>query len=256
MTATTQGYLFDLDGTIYTGNQLIPGAAETIARLEKSGIPFRFVTNTTSKPRSVIVKKLESLGINVPAGHIFTAPAIAAGYLQSENISDCYVLVQPSLLVDLPAVQHTDEKPQAVLVGDMGDDFTYNKINRAFRFLMEGSRFISLANNRFFKKSDGLYIDVGAFVAALEFATQSKAECIGKPSLTFFKTAADDMGIDLKDLTMIGDDLESDVLGAQAHGLTGILVRTGKFKSSTLDQAKTQPNRIIDSVADLLTDSV
>ncbi len=246
-----KGYLLDLDGTVYTSDELIPGADHAIAELQSRNIPFRFVTNTTSKPRKRVVEKLGDLGIDVPSEHIFTAPAVAADYLTSRKITRCYFLLRPSLLADMPEVVADDEDPEAVLVGDLGDDFTYNKLNRAFRFVLDGATFISLAQNRYFKKPEGLFMDVGAFVAALEYATGQSAECIGKPSKTFFEIAALSMNLDLEEVAMIGDDPESDVLGAQKHGLTGVQVRTGKFDPEWLERLERKPDHVIDSIAEL-----
>ncbi|MEM6822803.1 MAG: TIGR01458 family HAD-type hydrolase [Verrucomicrobiota bacterium] len=246
-----RGILLDLDGTVYIGNELIPGADKTIEFLRKHDIPFRFVTNTTSKPRSEVSSKLASLGISVPVEDIFTAPAIAASYLKAKGISRCFFLLRPSLMGDLPEVQAVDENPQAVLVGDLGDDFTYNKLNRAFRFIEEGAAFITMAKNRYFRKPDGLYLDVGAFVAALEYASRTEARCIGKPSHTFFQIAADSMDLPLSQIAMIGDDIESDVFGAQDVGLFGIQVQTGKFNREFLTHSEKKPDQILPSLADL-----
>lgn len=246
------GYLFDLDGTVHIGEDPVPGAVETLHALQERGTPFRFVTNTTSKPRRRIQRKLAAMGLDIPAEHIFTAPAAAADHLAAEGITYCYFLLRPALLADLPEVLAVDEAPQAVLIGDLGDDFTYNKLNRAFRFIQEGARFITLARNRYYKRSEGLFLDVGAFVAALEFATGITAECIGKPSKTFFDIACASMDLPPSRVAMVGDDLESDVLGSMAHGLTGIQVETGKFDRSQLDASGRQPDRVIPSIAALL----
>jgi len=245
------GYLFDLDGTITMGDQMIDGADHIITTLQDRNIPFRFVTNTTSKPRKQIVEKLRKLGLDIPAGHIFTAPAVAARFLETHGLVRCYFLLKPSLLADLPQVIADDESPQAVVLGDLGDDFTYNKLNRAFRFIEEGAEFITLARNRFYQKPEGRFMDVGCFVAALEYATRTQATCIGKPSKEFFQIAARSMGLEPGQLAMVGDDLENDVLAAQSHGFTGIAVRTGKFHSQQLKGVSTQPDLVLDSVSEL-----
>lgn len=246
------GVLFDLDGTVYEGDHAIPGTVETLAALRDHRIPYCFVTNTTSKPRATVVERLRLAGIDARPEQIFTAPAVARGWLHDQRLTRCYFLLRPPLLADLDGIQAVEENPQAVVVGDMGDDFTYNKLNRAFRFLLDSKcAFVTLAANRYFKGSDGLCLDVGAFVAALEFATGRKATLIGKPSPAFFGVACASLRSSPEHTVMIGDDLESDALGAQLCGLRGVLVRTGKFREEQLAASEQKPNAVIDSVADL-----
>lgn len=247
-----RGVLFDLDGTVYEGDRAIPGAVDTLAELRARGLPYCFVTNTTSKPRSAVVERLRQAGIAATPEQIFTAPAVARDWLLEKQLTRCYFLLRAPLLADLEGIEAVDEAPQAVVVGDMGDDFTYNKLNRAFRFLLdEKCAFITLAVNRFFKGSDGLNLDVGAFVAALEYATHRRAELIGKPSPAFYQVACTSLGAEPSKVVMIGDDLESDALGAQACGLKGVLVRTGKFRAEQVERSESKPDAVLDSVADL-----
>jgi len=231
-----RGVLFDLDGTIYQGNELIEGASATLEWLRKAEIPFCFVTNTTSKPRQVVVDKLGRLGVDVPVDSIFTAPAVAHRYLLEHDLRRCYFLLKPTLLADFQGIETVDEDPQAVVIGDLGDEFSYNNLNRAFRFLLDGARFITLARNRYFHGKDGLSLDVGPFAAALEYATQQEAILIGKPAETFFHTAVESLGITPGETLMVGDDVESDVLGAQAVGLHGLAVKTGKYRADLMPE--------------------
>lgn len=225
-----RGVLFDLDGTIYQGDRLIDGVQETLRGLADRQMSFRFVTNTTSKPRQEVVKKLGKLGIDVPVDSIFTAPAVAHQFLIENNLRRCFFLLKPSLLADFPGIEAVEEDPDAVVIGDLGDQFGYNNLNLAFEFLLSEARFLTLARNRFFKKSGKLSLDVGPFVAALEYATEREAELLGKPSITFYREAVDSMKLEPSQVVMIGDDLEGDVLGSQKAGLQGLAVRTGKFQ--------------------------
>lgn len=147
-----------------------------------------------------------------------------------------------------------DTAPQAVVIGDLGEGFSYARLNKAFRLLLDpGCAFITLARNRFFKVDDGLNMDSGAFVAALEYASGRVSELVGKPARSFYHTAAASMDLPPGNVIMIGDDLESDALGAQAAGLHGVLVRTGKFRVDQLAAKEGKPDAVWDSVADLLT---
>jgi HAD superfamily hydrolase (TIGR01458 family) len=136
-------------------------------------------------------------------------------------------------------------------VGDIGNDLTYGILNRAFRFLLDGAAFITLARNRYFRGMDGLCLDVGSFVAALEYATQREAVLIGKPAREFFLLACHSMGVPSEATVVIGDDLEADIGGAKAAGSTGVLVRTGKFRPGQIGKSDISPDAILDSLADL-----
>lgn len=246
-----KGFLIDLDGTLLEGERLIPQAASSLTWLKSQRIPYRFVTNTTSKPRHAILQKLERLGLAVTADEIFSAPVIARDYLLKRGLTRCYPLIKSSLQEDLEGIDLVEESPQAVLVGDIGDELTYAKMNLAFRFLLDGVAFIALARNRYFRGSDGLCLDVGSIVAALEYATQREALLIGKPSSEFFHLAGQSMDVPQESIAVIGDDLEADVGGGKEASYVGILVRTGKFHPDQLEKSKVVPDVILDSLASL-----
>ena len=147
----------------------------------------------------------------------------------------------------------TDDDPEGVLVGDLGSAFTFDRLNSAFRSLQGGARLVAIHRNRFWLPESGPTLDAGPFVAALEFATGVEATLVGKPSAAFFRTAAEQAGVDLQGLAVVGDDVESDVRGAKAAGLVAVQVRTGKFdaeRNAGLPDEQ-QPDHIIDSILDL-----
>jgi HAD superfamily hydrolase (TIGR01458 family) len=222
-----RGLLIDLDGTLYTESGPIPGARETLTRLETAGIPYRYVTNTTRKPRREIVDRLREL--DFPARqHLIFAPAAAANtLLQGRRVQ---ALVAEAILEDLSGVTLVDEAPEYILVGDLGNGFDYARLNAAFRRLMDGANLVALQKNRFWEEADGPSLDAGPFVAALEYASGKTATVVGKPEPTFFEAALRDLGLEAKDVAMVGDDAEADVAGTQAAGLLGIQVRTGKYR--------------------------
>jgi HAD superfamily hydrolase (TIGR01458 family) len=246
-----KGFLIDLDGTVVEANRLIPGVLETLAWLRDQGLPYRFVTNTTSKPRAVILEKLRGLGLTLAPEELFTAPVIGREYLLSRGLTRCFPLIKASLQVDLEGVDLVTESPQAVLVGDIGDELTYDNLNRAFRFLLDGAAFIALARNRYFRGEDGLCLDVGSIVAALEYGSQREAILVGKPAGDFFRLAGENLGVLPESVAVIGDDLEADALGGKNAGGFGILVRTGKFRPEQLEKASVAPNVVLDSFASL-----
>jgi phospholysine phosphohistidine inorganic pyrophosphate phosphatase len=249
--AKIQGFLIDLDGTVVEANKLIPGVPEALAWLREKGLPYRFVTNTTSKPREAVLAKLRQVGLEISPDELFTAPIIGREYLRSRGLTRCYPLIKASLQVDLEGVDLVEESPQAVLVGDIGDELTYEKLNRCFRFLLDGAAFIALAQNRYFRGEDGLCLDVGSIVAALEYASQRQSILVGKPAAEFFALAGKSLGVPAESIAVIGDDLESDALGGKNAGGFGLLVRTGKFRADQLEQSPAKPDAVIDSLANL-----
>jgi HAD superfamily hydrolase (TIGR01458 family) len=245
------GFLVDLDGTVVEGGKLVPGAAEALRMLARKEIPYRIVTNTTSKPRSAILAQMRALGLELRPEQVITAPIIGRDYLNSEGITRCFPLLKSSLLEDLAPIEFVESSPQAVVVGDIGDDLTYPALNRAFRFILDGAAFITLARNRYFRGADGLCLDVGSLVAALEYATQTEAVLIGKPAREFFLFACQDMAVPWESTVVIGDDLEADVAGAMASGAAGVCVRTGKSRAAQLEKSGIVPDMILDSLANL-----
>jgi HAD superfamily hydrolase (TIGR01458 family) len=221
------GVLIDLSGTIHRGSAVIPGAPQAIRLLREAGVPFRFVTNTSRKTRQMLHADLERFGIEVPAEHIFTAPSAVRRHLLAHRLSP-YLLIHPNLeaeFSDLP-----QGEPNAVVVALAQHAFTYEALNRAYRLLQAGAPLLATGRTRHFQGEDGLDLDAGPFVALLEYAADTRALVLGKPSADFFLEAAGELGCRPEETVMIGDDAASDVGGALAAGLKGILVRTGKYR--------------------------
>lgn len=162
-------------------------------------------------------------------------------------------------LTEAPAVKQVlfvcfaDDAKQAyaVVIGDLGSDWTFDRLNRAFRQLQSGAHFVAMQKNRYWQTGDGLTLDAGPFVAALEYATGRDAVLVGKPSAAFIEGAAASMGLRVTEVAVAGDDINSDVRGAMRVGARGILVRTGKFQAADLDKPGRSPDAVIDSLADL-----
>ena len=243
--------LVDLEGTVYQHGRLIPGAVEALAAAERRGIPHRFVTNTTSRPRSVIVRDVAAMGLTVDPHALFTAPRAARAYLLGKGFRRCHLLARETLLEDLGGIEHVDADADAVLIGDLGEGMTFARLNHAFRLLLEGAELVALARNRYWKDRDGLMLDIGAFAAALEYGSGKKATLVGKPAPAFFAAAFESMGVTAAEAAVVGDDLESDVRGGQEAGMKGILVRTGKFRAGDLERTTVRPDVVLDSLADL-----
>jgi len=222
-----RGVMLDLDGTLYVEGEPVIGAREAVEGLRASGLGLRYVTNTTRMPRRTVVERMRTLGFVAEEGEVLT-PAWAASRLIGGR--SCFALVDKSLHEDLGGARLTEDSPEVVLVGDLGEGFTYARLDAAFRCLMEGAELVALQKNRCWQNKGGLSLDAGPFVAALEYASGKSAVVVGKPEESFFRVALEDMGLEAYEVAMVGDDAEADVVGAKKAGLRGIQVRTGKWR--------------------------
>jgi len=251
-----KGILFDLDGVLYVGAAAVPGAAQALDWVRDRGIPHLFVTNTSSRPRQAIVEKLAGLGIRVETDQLLT-PAVAAARWLRERPSGPLALFVPAATEAefaefrrLPADAQTGAV--AVVVGDLGRGWDFDRLNRAFRLLMDepSPSLVALGMTRYWRADDGLRLDTGPFVQALAYAAGANPVVTGKPAPAFFHAAARQLQLDPASLAMIGDDIRGDIQGAQQAGLEGVLVRTGKYSPRDLELG-VQPQAVLSSVADL-----
>jgi HAD superfamily hydrolase (TIGR01458 family) len=251
-----QGLLLDLDGVLYVGDEPVPGAAEVVAWLRDEDVPFRFVTNTTSRPRRAIVDKLAAMGIEVGQDQVLTPTVAAATWLRRHGCARPALFVPDATAAELsvpaPLPPGARDGAGAVVVGDLGEGWDFATLNRAFRLLMDPAAppLVALGTTRYWRADDGLRLDTGAFVRALEYASGREAVVLGKPDAAFYAAAVDALGVPADAVAMVGDDVRVDVEGAQRAGLTGVLVRTGKFSPADLTSGAA-PDAVLDSVADL-----
>jgi len=246
-----EGLLLDLSGVVYVQDEAVPGAPETLDRMRAAGIPIRLVTNTTMSPRRSILDRLERLGIEADASELLTPATLAAKRCEDAGYESVSLVVLDELREDLRGVQQGSGPADAVIVGDLGDRWDYDVLNAAFRRLMDGAELIALQKNRYWETADGLSLDAGPFVAALEYATGRGAEVMGKPSRAFFELALSDLGVEAGHAAMVGDDVEADVGGALDAGLAGILVRTGKYREELVRESGIEPTATVDSIAEV-----
>ena len=244
--------LLDIDGVLTVSWRAFPGAGAAVERLRSLGWPLAFVTNTTSLPRRAIAENLRTAGIEVADGEIFTAPRAAAAFLRQQYPeARCLLLNSGSVEEDLQGVNLADGDADLVLTGGAGPEIGYEDWNRAYRLLLSGAPFIAMQRNLSWVTEAGPQLDMGAFLAGLEQASGVNAVVIGKPAPEFYTAVLQALGAEAAGSVMIGDDIESDVLGAQAVGIRGVLVRTGKFRPEALEVAPGKPDHVIDSVADV-----
>ncbi|MEN6609317.1 MAG: HAD hydrolase-like protein, partial [Methanoregulaceae archaeon] len=219
--------------------------------LEDGGYPFRFLSNSTRKSRATIAARLEKYGFAIPADRIFTPPLAAIAAIRRSGKERCRFLTTGDVDRDFAGAGITPCEGQAdwIVIGDAGDNFTYRSMTLAMRDILEGAGILALEHDRYWMGDDGLMLSAGPFVSALEFATGKESLVVGKPSPAFFELALRDMGADPASTVMIGDDIRTDVGGAQAAGIRGVLVRTGKYQEQAVRASGITPYRILDSLA-------
>jgi len=234
---------------------VIPGAAEAVARLREQGHRLRFLTNNTTRARNQLAEELRGIGFALVEDEVQTTPLAAAQLLAGLRVLP---LTMAAIRDDLATqVQLVEERAEVVLVGgadetdETGRVFAWNNLNRAFAELRAGARLVCLHKNRWWQTSRGPLLDAGAVVAGLEYACGARAEVIGKPSAAYFEAALLELAARPEEAIMVGDDVDSDIVGAKALRLRAVLVRTGKFREEALRHAQWPPDAVLDSIADL-----
>jgi HAD superfamily hydrolase (TIGR01458 family) len=245
--------LFDLDGVLYENDQPIAGGADTVDWFREQHIPFLFLTNTTSKPRDALVEKLASYGIASSAGDFLTPPVAARRWLEQNGAKRIGLYVPEVTREEFDGfeiIEHEGAEIDAVIIGDLGTDWTFDTMNLIFRSLMNNpsATLVALGMTRYWRAAGGLQLDVGPMVKAIEYATGRTALVTGKPAKDFYQSAL--KLVDDEDVFMIGDDIRGDVEAAQQAGLRAILVRTGKFTEADLSLG-VEPDAVLNSIIDL-----
>lgn len=247
------GFLIDMDGVIYRGSELIPGADRFIAELLDLNLPFFFLTNNSQRTRRDVVTKLGRLGIRVEESHIFTCAMATARFLAAQKPDGtAYVIGEGGLL---HALHHNgysivDHDPDYVVVGE-GRTVTYEMVETAIRMVMNGAKLIATNLDPNCPTQAGLRPGCGAIVAMIETATGRKAFSVGKPSAVMMRAARKELGLDASRTTMIGDTMETDILGGVQLGYRTILVLSGGTRREDLAAFAYRPDRVVESIADL-----
>ncbi|PIW47099.1 MAG: TIGR01458 family HAD-type hydrolase [Zetaproteobacteria bacterium CG12_big_fil_rev_8_21_14_0_65_54_13] len=246
---TIKAVLFDLDGVLYIGDDLLPGACESVTRIRNTPLPVAGVTNTTTSSRRAVAEKLAGFGIPIGIHDIYTPAALA---LQAIGKSRAALYVRDSLMEDFSGICISDDRPEYIVMGDLGSNgYTPAVLHRIFTQVMDGGILLALHKNRFWQTPDGLYLDLGPFVAAIEYATGKTATVLGKPSASFFHGICSALQVSPQQALMIGDDIESDIGGAQQAGLRTALVKTGKYREAFVHQSGIKADLVLPSIADL-----
>jgi HAD superfamily hydrolase (TIGR01458 family) len=244
--------LLDVDGVLHVSGEPIAGAGAAISRLRADGHRLRFVTNSTTRSRAQLTSDLCAMGIELDAEELQTTGVVAAQQLAGKRV---LALTMPGILDDLEGLELVGMNVDAVLVGgaDEGEEtgrvFSYLNLNRAFHELQAGAELYCLHKNRWWQTADGPRLDAGMFVAGLEYAADTEATVLGKPSAAYFQAALAALDAEAELTWMVGDDLEGDIVGAHNHGMRTILVRTGKFRPDEVERSRVQPDGIVSSIA-------
>ena len=246
-----QALLIDLDGVLYVEDEPIPGAKQAVDSFREAGLGLRFVTNTTARSRRQTLQRLERLGFGVAGDELVTPAALARRRCDEAGHERVALIMNEDVKEDFEDLTEADSDADAVIMGDLGEAFGFQILNRAFRLVMDGAELIALQKNRFWRTPDGLSLDAGPFVAAVEYATGKEALVVGKPARAFFQLILDELGAGAAEAAMIGDDVETDVDGALRAGLAGVLVRTGKYREEFVRDSGVEPTATADSIADL-----
>jgi len=258
-----RGLLLDLDGVLVLQGRALPGAQDALRELDRWGLPFHVVTNTSLFSRESLSAWGRSVGLDVPAERITSALSASAAYTAHAFAGKAlYVIASADArrefvgqrLLSNDEADAPDAEAAAVVVGDAPEQATYENLNRAFRLIRRGARLIGMHKNRWWLTPAGPTLDSGAFVAGLEFAAGVRGMILGKPSPAFFREAADEILGEVRraapsdphrprraNVLMVGDDLWTDVLAAQRLGLRGAFVLSGKHGQAELEQAARQP---------------
>ena len=248
--SNVKGILLDINGVFHVDRQPVDGAVETIERL-KNKFPCRFVTNTTTESRETFHQSLIEMELPIAKSEIISAPYAAVLYLRQLDNPSCHLLLSESVTSDFAEFEQSDTNPDVVVIGDIGDRWNYSIMNRVFTMLNNGAELIALHKGKYWQAEGDLQLDIGAFITGLEYSSGTTATVVGKPSSSFFELALAELELPAENVIMVGDDIDSDVGGAQQQGIRGILVKTGKYRRELVENSEVKPDRIIDSIADL-----
>lgn len=247
------GFLLDMDGVIYRGNQLVPGADTFVARLRADGIPFRFLTNNSQRTRRDVALKLSRLGLAADESDVFTCAMATARFLAKQKPGGtAFVIGENGLAAALHRNGYTvvDDDADYVVVGE-GRTLTFEMIERGVRLVEKGARLIATNPDATCPTDAGTRPGCGAIVSMIEKATGRTAFSVGKPSGVMMRMAQCELGVRSAETVMVGDTMDTDVLGGVGVGYQTILVLSGHTRREDLERYAYRPDWVLDSVADI-----
>lgn len=247
-----RGVLLDIDGVLHVSMQPIAGAADTLHWLDQHGYATCFVTNTTTSARASLVQKLRAIGLPIAEERVMTASVATASYIRQHYPGKrAWLLTKGNTAEDFWGIELVEDRADIVVIGGAEELLTYEAMNHAFRMLMDGALLLATHANLYWRTKDGLQLDSGAYVRALEAATGKQAIILGKPARAFFEQALRSIDLPAHEAVMVGDDIENDIGGAQQAGLRAVLVCTGKHNDSSPLLERIRPDAILPSIREL-----
>ncbi|MEC8364053.1 MAG: TIGR01458 family HAD-type hydrolase [Bacteroidota bacterium] len=244
------GFLFDLNGVFYEDENIISGANETIDWLKKNSIPYKFISNNSTLSRKLFVEKLKKIGLKINIPDVITSNYAGVLTIKKMGLKNCKLIMTEEAKLDYKKFQLQNKKIDAIVIGDIGEKWSFSLMNELMNDVISGAEIIALHKGKYYQSQGKLKIDCGAFVAGLEYSTSKKAISIGKPKKSFFDLAAFDLGTNK--ICLVGDDLHNDIEGGQKMGYKTILVKTGKYRQNIFDKSKIKPDFCIPSIKELI----
>jgi len=245
-----KGLFIDLDGVLIEDGQASKGVVDKLNHLRKK-YKIRLLTNTTTKTVEEIHHSLIQLGFVIEEKEIITALVAAITVLKKKSLTKIYPVVNEQILPEFAEFTIDKNKPEAIVLGEIGTSWDYNLLNRLFKLMMDGAELIALHKGKFWKTKGENQLDIGMFVAGLEYTTGKNATVIGKPSSSFFDAALHSIDLSKNEVIMIGDDIDGDIGGAQGFGIKAYLVKTGKYNESYMSGSAIKPDKIIPTFNEL-----
>jgi HAD superfamily hydrolase (TIGR01458 family) len=245
-----KGFVLDIDGVLHLGGVPIPGAAGAVARLRQMGYGVCFLTNVTASSREARAARLRDYGIEADPGQVLTASSVTADWLRLRGSPRCYLLLHGSGRDEFAGLKVDAKNPELVVVGELGEALRPALLDEALEALLHGAELVAMQKNRYWLKDDRRALDVGAYVAALEFASGKQATVIGKPAPHGYRAALRLLGLPADRVAMVADDSVVDLAGARAVGMRTVLVEGGEYGSASAQQGES-PDLALPSIADL-----
>jgi len=243
--------LIDLEGVLYSDNKLIPGSIEVIKELKKNSLKLRFLTNTTTAPRKLILNKLQDFGFDIEEDEIFTPISATIKYLRDNSVKKIALITNIEIIEEFNNYEITQKDPAVVIIGDIYKNFNWEILDIAFKLIyLNNAKLIALHKNKYCIREGKVSLDLGPFINAIEYSSGKKSILMGKPEKNFFNLAIKDLDEDNENILMIGDDIASDIEGSIKANLKAVQVRTGKFQEKDLHNPL-QPNCRIGSIIEL-----
>ena len=249
-----KGVIFDLDGVLEYQGKAYPGAAELLDHLRHKGVLIRILSNSTLKSRQSCMERLNQKGLKVYENEVITASFATARYLETQNPRSCWIMLKGKGLDEFSHFNQDPDNPEYVVLGDFRDDFNFQNLNKALRLISNGAKLIVMITETVDSSLGEMELTVGAYGKMLEDAANIRATYIGKPNHYIFDiTLATMNNIEKSKILMVGDKMQTDILGAKQVGLKAALVKTGEFRISHLERRDIAPDYIFESVKQIET---